>query len=109
MYVFVQVVAVQGDQIGRIFAYWVIVYFRQFYENYRNGSNLLDTFVHGKSYIHKCILKYTYLLTKNVLGYILGDFFTNSSGHPDGVPKLCYHVSARNRPYVSGRAKDFIT
>jgi hypothetical protein len=26
----------QGDQIGRVFAYWVIAYFGHFYENYRN-------------------------------------------------------------------------
>jgi hypothetical protein len=25
---------------------------------------------------------YVFILTKNGLGYILGDFFTNSSGHP---------------------------
>jgi hypothetical protein len=30
------------------------------------------------------IQSYESILTKNVLGYILGDFFTNSeSGHPD--------------------------
>jgi hypothetical protein len=31
-----QVDAVQGDQIGRIFAYWEIVIFGLFLENYRN-------------------------------------------------------------------------
>jgi hypothetical protein len=29
-------------------------------------------------------LDYVLILTKNKLGYILGDFFKNSSGHPDG-------------------------
>jgi hypothetical protein len=29
----------QGDQIGRIFAYWSIVYFGQFFEDYRNSPN----------------------------------------------------------------------
>jgi hypothetical protein len=32
------------------------------------------SFYHGKSYV--------LILTKNVLGNILGDFFTNASGHP---------------------------
>jgi hypothetical protein len=27
-----------GDQIGRSFAYWVIAYFKQFFENYRSSS-----------------------------------------------------------------------
>jgi hypothetical protein len=30
----------QGDQIGRIFAYWVIVYFWQFFENFRSSHIL---------------------------------------------------------------------
>jgi hypothetical protein len=41
-----------------------------------SGQNLCATFFHGKSYV--------YILANYVLGYILGDFFTNSSGH------LCY-------------------
>jgi hypothetical protein len=72
----------QGDQIGRIFAYWAIVSFGQFIENYRNFA-----------------LNYALILTKNGLDYnlgdfctilgdfgrfwaILGDFFTNVSCHP---------------------------
>jgi hypothetical protein len=32
---------------------------------------------------------YEWILTKNGLGYILGDFFfSNSSGHPGGFPEL---------------------
>jgi hypothetical protein len=34
----------------------------------------LHTFFHGTS----CVL----IFTRNLLGYILGDFFTNASGHP---------------------------
>jgi hypothetical protein len=30
----------QGDQIGRIFACWVIVYFGQCFENYRIGGKI---------------------------------------------------------------------
>jgi hypothetical protein len=39
----------QGDQIGRIFANWVIAYFGQFDEIYANSPTLLATFFHGKS------------------------------------------------------------
>jgi hypothetical protein len=43
---------------------------------------LWTTFFHDK----KCI----FILSKNELGYILGDFFTNSSGHPDISLLLTY-------------------
>jgi hypothetical protein len=57
----------QGEQIGRIFAYWVLAYFGQFRENYGNSPNLCATLFYGKSGAQ--------VLTKNALGYILGDFF----------------------------------
>jgi hypothetical protein len=60
--------------IGRIFAYWAFFYFRQLFKIKRFSSNFWATFVHGKSYV--------LILTKNCLGFILGDFFTNLSGHP---------------------------
>jgi hypothetical protein len=60
----------QGDQIGQIFAQWGIVYFGQWFENYRRSAHFWATFFHGTS----CVL----ILTKNGLG----DFFTKSSGHP---------------------------
>jgi hypothetical protein len=41
------------------------------------------TYFHGKSYV--------FVLAKNGLGYILGDFFTNASGHP-GKKQDCYLV-----------------
>jgi hypothetical protein len=57
----------QGDQIGRTFVQWVIVYFRQFSENYKSSPHfwcyLLLSMVH---------------LDKNVLGYILGEFFSQT-------------------------------
>jgi hypothetical protein len=40
-----------ADQIGRIFAIWVNVYFGQFFENYRSGSKFLVTFFHDVSYV----------------------------------------------------------
>jgi hypothetical protein len=60
----------QGDQIWRIFAHWAIVIFVYFL-----NTKVIKTFIHGKSY--------KLILTKNGLGHILDDFFTNSSGHPD--------------------------
>jgi hypothetical protein len=47
----------QGDLIGRIFAYWATVYFRQFF------ALLFST------------EKVVFILAKYGLGYILGDFF----------------------------------
>jgi hypothetical protein len=68
----------QGDQIGRIFAFWVIVYFGQFLENNKRSPNDWITFSHGKRYLS--------IVTKdgfgNILGNIFGAFFTSSSGHP---------------------------
>jgi hypothetical protein len=64
----------QGDQIGRSFAYWVTVYIVQFFENYRSCTNVWATFSHGTSPV--------VILIKNEFGYILGDSFTNPSGHP---------------------------
>jgi hypothetical protein len=57
----------QGDQIGRIFAHGAIVKFKQLYVKYRRSSNFGRTFFHRKSVV--------FILTKNGLGYILGDFF----------------------------------
>jgi GTPase SAR1 family protein len=50
----------QGDQIGRIFTYWT-----SFFENYKRSQKFRPL-----------------ILSKNGLGNILGDFFTNPSGHP---------------------------
>jgi hypothetical protein len=65
----------QGDRIGRIFANWLSVYnFEQFFGNYRSSPKTWATFCHCNSYVLS--------LTKYGLGHIVGDFFTNSSGHP---------------------------
>jgi hypothetical protein len=40
-------------------------------------------------------------LTKNGLGYILGDFFTNSAGRPARSPNLC--LFQRRRVWREGR------
>jgi hypothetical protein len=67
----------QGDQIWQIFAYWAIVFFGQFIENYTSGANSWAAFYHSPSYV--------LILTKNWMGDILGGLFTNSSGHPHSI------------------------
>jgi hypothetical protein len=68
----------QGDQIGRNFAQYVRplddcllfnTVYRFFLENYRSDIDFFQRLGSCK------------ILTKNGLGYILGDFFNNSSGH----------------------------
>jgi hypothetical protein len=41
----------QGDQIGQIFAQWVIVYFVQQFKNYRSSAHFWATFSHGTSFV----------------------------------------------------------
>jgi hypothetical protein len=62
----------QGDQIRRIFDQPVILFFGRVIEYYRISPNVWATIVQGKFGI--------IILAKNVLGFVLGDFFTNSSG-----------------------------
>jgi hypothetical protein len=57
----------QGDQIGRIFAYWAMVNFGHFFENYRSSINILGTLFHGKN----CVL----ILTNIRVGLHFGRFF----------------------------------
>jgi hypothetical protein len=45
------------------------------------------------------LFMYVFIFTKNGLGYILGDFFTNSSGHPELLHQ------ARYTPGKSSEAK----
>jgi hypothetical protein len=54
-------------QIGRLFTLGCFL-------KILKQPNYLSYFFHGKIYV--------FILTKNRLGHILGDFFTNTSGHP---------------------------
>jgi hypothetical protein len=65
--------------------YWAIVYYGQWYENYR--STFLVHFFHGTSYVLCNFDKY-------IIGWatFLGDFFNNSSVHPDCVNQGCQMV-----------------
>jgi hypothetical protein len=61
-------------QIGRIFAYWAIFSFGQHFRKFRSSPKFWGYFAPRlKLYIN---------LDKNVLGYIVGDLFPNSSDHP---------------------------
>jgi hypothetical protein len=63
----------QGDQIGRFFAQMAIFCFGQVFKNYRTNPHFCAT----------CFPKHKlcFNFDENGLGYILGDFFANSSGH----------------------------
>jgi hypothetical protein len=63
----------QGDQIGRIFALWVIISRGNFFWH-NNPKYLICWFPRKKLCIQ---------FGKNWLGYILGDIIKNSSGHPE--------------------------
>jgi hypothetical protein len=58
--------------LGEFSPIWRSFSLGSFFENCKSSTNSWATFVHGTSY------------ALNRLGYyILGDFFTNSSSHPD--------------------------
>jgi hypothetical protein len=61
-----------GDQMSRIFSYWAIIYFGQFFLNNIYSTIFWTAF---------SMVKWSIRFDKNGLGYILGDFSTNSSGH----------------------------
>jgi hypothetical protein len=62
----------QGGQIWRIFAHWTICRFLwEVFFQITRIAEMFGLYFHGNCY--------ALILTKNVLGYILGDFFTCSS------------------------------
>jgi hypothetical protein len=67
-----------------------VVYFEQLYENGRSRQGkIFGFFFHGTSYV--------LILTKMFLGYILGHFFTNSSGRPAFYINLNFVVAAKTK------------
>jgi hypothetical protein len=60
-----------GDQIGRIFSRWVIIYARQFLK-ITEVAHTVGLFFHS-TYIN---VTYALIFTQKGLGYILGDFLT---------------------------------
>jgi hypothetical protein len=68
----------QGDQVGLIFAYWLGDCLCTV-DNFHKITKVAQKFV-----LHFSTVKVMYYFwIKSELGYILGDFFTHSSGHPD--------------------------
>jgi hypothetical protein len=59
----------QSDQIGRIFAFWVIVYFRRFFK-LQISRNFWVTFFNSKNY--------AITLSQHGLAKILGRFFAQT-------------------------------
>jgi hypothetical protein len=59
----------QGDQIGPIFDYTAIVYFGKLFENERS-PNFCTNIFNSRSY--------ALIMTRDGLGYTLGDFFSKS-------------------------------
>jgi hypothetical protein len=51
----------QGDQIGRIFAHWAILFFGQFIENYRSCAN-------SRTALSTVSIMYVLILTKTCFG-----------------------------------------
>jgi hypothetical protein len=64
----------QGDQIGRILAFWAIFSLRSDFENCKSFPNFKYAILNGKSYAQ--------VLTKYKLGHILGDFFHKLTRSP---------------------------
>jgi hypothetical protein len=64
----------QGDQIGRFFAYCAVLYFGLPFEKYKVAQTIATLLFYGTGYVKN--------FDKRCVGYILGDPFTNSSGHP---------------------------
>jgi hypothetical protein len=64
----------QGDQIGRMFAHCAIDYLRLCFKSTEEALLFGLLFSRSESYAS--------IFTEHGLGHVLGDFFTNSSGHP---------------------------
>jgi hypothetical protein len=77
-----QFTCAQGDQIGRLFTLCSFVKLTE--------KNLLS------GYFFNC-KSYVLIITKNVLGYILGDFFSNAFGHPACAAPS--HQQSRFKPF----------
>jgi hypothetical protein len=66
----------QGDQVGRIFAYCAIAFSGKFFWKLKRRSKFVPSMLF--SWTKLCGINFV----KLELGHILGDYFTNSPGHP---------------------------
>jgi hypothetical protein len=96
----------QGDQIGRIFAQWVIVSLGQCIWKLKKWLNFLSTLPTYALHVKRHVL--INILTKNGLRYILGDFFTNSSGHPGTDVMIFQNIFAQKNWGVFQKKKKTI-
>jgi hypothetical protein len=70
-------------QLGEFSPIWAIVFFGQFFENYRRRINVFGYPSYNvHMYIEHMYNVYVFILKKTGLGNKFGAFFTNSSGHP---------------------------
>jgi hypothetical protein len=74
MYVVTSLLVLMG-RVTRLdeFSICLIVYFGLFFEIFKSSTHFVPLIPRLRLYIN---------IDKNGLGYILDDFFTNSSGHP---------------------------
>jgi hypothetical protein len=80
----------QGDQIGRMVAYWTIVYFSQLLLNYSSSPNVRAIFFNGKSSV--------LLLTKKWIELQFGRFFHKRiRSHCRAAWRNGHHIRLRNR------------
>jgi hypothetical protein len=80
----------QGDQIGRIFAQWVNVYFGQLLKNYRSVPQIWAT-------LHILWISLRLNFDKKLVGLHFVRFFSkNSSGHPGAWPDVFKHQNVSN-------------
>jgi hypothetical protein len=92
---------IHGDQIGRIFAYWVYDYFGQLFVQTLKVAPTFGLLFHGKSYVST--------LTDDGLGYILADFFTDSSGRPGWTANNKHHKILMRRLNLSLVLSSFLS
>jgi hypothetical protein len=77
----------QGDQIGRIFAKWAIVYFGYIFKNFSSNPDFRAASFHCKIYL--------LILTKQWVWLHFGQFFTHSSGR--AVLEVVLHSKVKAR------------
>jgi hypothetical protein len=96
----------QGDQIGRIFAYWAVVYFCHFLEKYRCGTNYTDAFfLLYKSFINfdktwgRCY-DHNFLQFFPIFGKKIGVFLENQC-HDQFFSKFSFVLSQKRQLFAN--------
>jgi hypothetical protein len=79
----------QGDQIGRIFAYWAVVFIGQFFTIIKVAK------------ICGLLFPVVQFIVKNELGYILGDFFPELVWSPCRRTHFLSGANKISKPWAS--------